>query len=309
MKNLKRKIKRLTLGTKWKHLDTLHRDFQLKRREYGHETFWKGQSAGIVRSIKPLEKTVSGVCFIVATGPSLQNIDLRFIKEFDTISLNGAIRKFNEAKFSPTHAVAVDRRIFERCPEFITESIQSGANCFFSPVGISRICEYQLGELDRCYLLESITKKYDRPRIPTHEFYEACAANPKIYIPDNPEERSGGTIGFSNDASAGFFSFKTVAGWAVQLAVWMGYRDIFIIGMDLGGTGMKHFYENEQNKAPDFLKDYDPYIKVSFEQVRRAGNKLGFSVYNLSDKSTLPNDIIPKLTLDNALAIAKRGKK
>ncbi len=309
MNKLKRKFRRLFLGSKWKHLDTLHHDFGIERIKDGHRILWKGSSLGELSSVVSLKQKYSGSCFIVATGPSLADIDLCRIKNYDTISLNGAIKKFTEAGFAPTHAMAVDRRIFERCPEFIAESIESGANCFFSPVGVSRICEQgmKLPEQGKFYLLESIAKKYDQPLLSEKVFLSRCKNNPMVYLsPEYPE--GSGTIGFSGDAEAGFFSFKTVAGWAVQLAVWMGYKNIFILGMDLGGTGMTHFYENENNKKPDFLRDYDPYIRVSFEQTRRAMNELDFNVYNLSEQSTLSEKIIPKLTLSDAIIIAERTK-
>jgi Kdo-III transferase WaaZ len=309
MNKLQRKIRRMCLGKNWKHLDTLHPDFCLKRTETGHEVCWRGKQKGIVQSVVPLKNAFSGSCFIVATGPSLAGIDLRLIEGFDTISLNGAIRKFGEAGFAPTHAVAVDRRIFERCPGFISESIQSGANCFFSPVGISRMCEQGISLPDhgRCYLLESIAKKYDRPRMTDPQFFKHYRSRNGIYLSDECPD-AGGIVGFSCDAESGFFSCKTVAGWAVQLAAWMGYRQIFILGMDLGGTGMKHFYATEKNKKPDFLRDFEPYIRVSFEMAGRAAGEHGFSIYNLSEHSTLSGTIIPKMTLDQALGIAERSR-
>lgn len=297
----------MLLGRRWKHIDTLHPDFYLERTNQGYRVFWKKTCQGELSSVVSLKHTRSGSCFIVATGPSLAQVDIRQIKRYDTISLNGAIRKFSDAGFSPTHAMAVDRRIFERCPDFIRESIESGATCFFSPVGISRICEQglRLPPADRGYLLESIARKFDQPLDGKRSFLSRHQDNPMIYCSDKYPAQDG-IIGFSADANAGFFSFKTVAGWAVQAAVWMGYRNIFILGMDLGGTGMSHFYANEANKKPDFLRDYDPYIRVSFEQTRRAMDNLGFCVYNLSEKSVLSEHIIPKITIDEALAIAER---
>ena len=287
----------------------MHPGFRLKRIDNGHRIFWKGSVFGELSSVVSLKGKYSGCCFIVATGPSLNNVDLSRIKDYDTISLNGAIKKFKSCGFAPTHAMAVDRRIFEKCPDFITESIESGANCFFSPVGVSRMCEQniELPKAGKCYLLESLVKKYDRPLLSKKEFLERYTGNRKVFFPRDYAAHQG-VIGFSADAEAGFFSFKTVAGWAVQLAAWMGYKKIFILGMDLGGTGMAHFYPKENNKLPDFLRDYDPYIRVSFEQTRRAMDELGFNVYNLSEHSTLPDTIIPKISLEEALKIAQRTK-
>ena len=85
-----------------------------------------------------------------------------------------------------------------------------------------------------------------------------------------------------------------------------GYRQQFIIGMDLGGTGKKHFYADGSNPSPDFLKDYEPYIRVCFEQARRASLQKGFDIYNLSKESTLPGEIIPKISIEEALQLAKK---
>lgn len=295
MNKIKRQIRRFLLGRRWKHLDTLHSDFDLERTPDGYRVLWKKSCPGELSSVVSLQQKRSGCCFVVATGPSLADVDIRRIKNYDTISLNGAIRKFSDAGFSPTHAMAVDRRIFERCPDFIRESIESGAACFFSPVGISRICEQglRLPPADRIYLLESIAKKFDQPLAGRQVFLARHQHNPMIYFPSEYPAHEG-IIGFSADARAGFFSFKTVAGWAVQAAVWMGYSKVFILGMDLGGTGMSHFYASESNKKPDFLRDYDPYIRVSFEQTRRAMDELGFCVYNLSEKVRFQNILFRK---------------
>lgn len=307
MNKIKRKLRRLLLSRKWKHIDTLHPGLRIERSALGYRVFFKSRYFGEMSSVLSLKEKFSGSCFIVATGPSLAKVNLRRIINYDTVSLNGAIIKFAEAGFSPTHAMAADRRVFERCPEFIVDSVESGANCFFSPVGVSRICEQELKlpESSKCYLLESITKKFDRPLRSERELLTVYEDNPRIFISEVHSSK-GGVIGFSCDAEEGFFSFKTVAGWALQTAVWMGYKNIFILGMDLGGTGMAYFYNNENNKKPNFLKDFDPYIRVSFEQARRAMDELGFNIYNLSKYSTLSEKIIPKIKLEEALVIAER---
>ncbi|THF57659.1 hypothetical protein [Pseudothauera rhizosphaerae] len=298
-------IRRLRLGTAYRHQLTCHPDFGLERHEDGCSVLWRGRRVGRVGLVGPLKNRYGDHCFTVATGPSLGEVDLGRLAGHDCISLNCAIRKFAEAGMRPRHCVIVDRRIFENQWECVRDSITSGANCFFSAVGLSRICEREpelLGH-DNIFLIEAIGRRFGFPGVDKERFHAAYRDDPEVVL-DPEHAAQARTIGFSLNADKGFFPGKTVATWAVQLACFLGYRSNYILGMDLGGTGKAHFYGDNRMRPPDFLKDYDPYIRVAFELARRAADDRGFRIFNLSAHSTLPAEIIPKISLEEALADA-----
>lgn len=302
--------RRLRLGNKFKHQYSCHPDFDIKRHSETCTIVWKGKNITEIAYAHTLKKKFSGDCFTVATGPSLAEFDLGQISQFDTISLNCAIKKFKEANLVPTHSIIIDRRVFENQWDCVKDSILSGANCFFSYVGLSRVCEQdpELLKLGNIYLIESISRKFGVARPSKSVCLTNFSNDPEVFIDEKLPDLCR-SIGFSSNLEKGVFSGKTVATWATQLAVALGYRQNFIIGMDLGGTGKKHFYADGAGKPPDFMRDYEPYIRVCFEQAKRASLANSFNVYNLSKDSTLPHEIIPKLSIEEALQLANKPNK
>lgn len=308
MNKLTRIYRRFRLGKKYEHQYRCHPHFGIIRNEEGKIVVtWKKQEIATLGNISELKNSFSGSCFTIATGPSLNEIDLSLSSNCDSISLNCAIKKFLEYKIKPTHCIIIDYRIFEKNWECVKESILSGSYCFFSDVGLSRICEREPGLLkhNNIYLIEGIGRKFGIARPTVDEFHFRYDNDEDIFMDaDFPNDR--GTIGFSCNAGKGFFTGKTVALWAIQLACFLGYKSNYIAGMDLGGTGKSYFYGKGNSRIPDFIRAYEPNIRVSFEQASRAAEKLGFSIYNLSEHSTLSHNIIPKISYAEALLLISK---
>jgi len=298
-------FRRLRLGAKFKHQYSCHPDFDIKRNTDRCTIIWKGKAIVDIPFAHTLSRQYTGACFTVATGPSLAETDLNKLAAFETISLNCAIKKFKDADLIPTHCIIVDRRVFENQWACVRDSILSGANCFFSYVGLSRICEREpeLLQHGNIFLIESISRKFGVPRISKTDLLKDATNDTEIFLDAKFSELCR-AVGFSANLKKGLFSGKTVATWATQLAPALGYQKNFIIGMDLGGTGKKHFYADGNHAPPDFMRDYEPYIRVCFEQAKRASTAIGFEVYNLSKDSTLPHEIIPKISMQQALELA-----
>lgn len=307
---MRRRAKRL--GPEWAHLAECHPKFSMERTATGHRVFWKKKEFGFIRNMQSVKGTGKGPCFVVATGPSLKAVDLKSLKGFETISLNGAGSKFRANGMVPNYVISTDARFFENHFEQVVDSVESGAKCFFSYDGLSRICERkpELFQRGNIYLIESISCKYDQPLSSSGWPCSPEAVPAGIYLsPEFPDTRKRrGIMGFSCDAERGFFFGRTVAYLSVQLAHWMGNDPVFILGMDLGGTGKAYYHTTKARGVSDLMKYYEPEIRVPFEIARAAAEAEHFSVYNLSEHSTLPSSIIPKITLQEALALSNRAK-
>ncbi|MBF4989342.1 6-hydroxymethylpterin diphosphokinase MptE-like protein [Methylophilus sp. 14] len=295
-------LRRLRLGQQFKHQYNCHPDFDLIRDDTHCTLLWQQQPLARIPFSHILSKSMQGPCWIVASGPSLAEVDLHKIATYPTISLNCAIKKFVDSGLTPTHTIIVDHRVFERQWECVTAAIHSGANCFFSFEGLSIIAERapELLQQGNIYLIESATRKYGIARWSIKQCLQQFQQDPDIALAEDllPYCRA---IGFSHNLQKGVFAGKTVATWAVQLAFGLGYRAIYIVGMDLGGTGKAHFYADKNNPAPDFLRYYEPHIRGCFELARQASEKTGVKLYNLSLNSALPAAIIPKIAFTEAL--------
>jgi KDO transferase-3 len=177
---------------------------------------------------------------------------------------------------------------------------------FFSFAGISRICEFArelLGQTD-IYLVEAVNRHYGRARIPLKKFRQWAAVDDDLVLPEQPQKHDC-RIGFSRNLDKGFFSSRTVLYGALQIAYHLGYRRLFILGMDLDYRGLNpRFYEASAQMRPSRIeRDLEPHILPAFRLVSELCQRGELEVYNLSPTSRMPESIIPRLTLEEALAL------
>jgi Kdo-III transferase WaaZ len=293
---LRAKLRRLQLGPAYKHQYQCHPDFCLQPHTNGITVLWRNKPVAEVGNVRSLRNSDQGECFIVASGPSLGEVDFSRLANKVGISLNCSIKRFIDAGFQPRYSIIVDRRVFENHWECVRNSVLSGATCFFSFIGLSRICEREPALLahGNVYLVEAIERRFGIPRISAAAFVKKYVQDPDVFI-DTSIPAIAKIAGFSVDCDKGFFPGKTVVTWGVQLAAHLGYTTNYILGMDLGATGPGYFYGDAANSLTGVAKDYEPYIRVSFEQARRAAERNGFRIFNLSTNSALPGSIIEKI--------------
>jgi Kdo-III transferase WaaZ len=308
MKTWQQRLRRFILDERYKHMYMCHPKFSLRRGTEFCQVLWDNRVIAKIRYAHQLQGQYSGSCFMIATGPSLNQFDLSACSAYHSISLNLAIHKFNSQHIKPTHCLIIDRRVFENEWPSIVASIQSGANCFFSFEGLSIIAERDPGLFNHqnIFLIESASRKFGIQRYSVQECIAKFSQQKDFYL-DQQLLSYCRSIGFSSNLKKGLFSGKTVATWGTQLAYALGYQNVFIAGMDLGGTGKQHFYAEQKNGAPDFLKDYEPHIRACFELAAKVALEKGWGLYNLSAQSTLPDAIVKKISIDTALKIAQNS--
>lgn len=294
--------RRWSLGPAYKHQYNCHPDFDLVRQVQECQVLWKQQVIARLPFAHSFSQTQAGPCFIVASGPSMADIDILRIRSYPTLCLNAAIKKFSDAGLSPTYCLIVDHRVFERHWDCVVQSIESGALCFFNFEGLSIIAERApaLFKHQNIALIESVSRKYGIPRLSQSEALQQFSQDADFLLAHDLLAYCR-SIGFSFNLQKGVFAGKTVATWAVQLAHGLGFESIWMLGVDLGGTGKAHFYAEQAGPKPDFLRYYEPHIRGCFTLAREACEKTGVSLYNLSLNSALPTEIVPKLSFEDAL--------
>lgn len=96
-----------------------------------------------------------------------------------------------------------------------------------------------------------------------------------------------GAEGFSFDLAKGIYSGYTVSYFALQVAAYMGFRQIFYLGLDLKNQGDKtHFFGHDFHSRLHDQAEY-PRMRKAFAQAVAPLAKLGIEVYNCSPDSTL----------------------
>ena len=108
-----------------------------------------------------------------------------------------------------------------------------------------------------------------------------------------------GGEGFSLDLEDGIYTGYTIAYFALQLAVYMGFKKIFYLGLDLSNYGgQTHFFGHDFHSANHNDTEF-PRMRAAFQKAKAQLDKLGVDVYNCSMESTL--QVFPKITFEEAI--------
>ena len=110
-----------------------------------------------------------------------------------------------------------------------------------------------------------------------------------------------GTEGFSWDLEKGIYTGYTIAYFALQFAVYMGFTEIFFLGLDLKlNKGQTHFFGMDfQSRNHD--KTEFPRMHKMFRYGAEALKSSSVQVYNCSPDTTL--DCLPAASYDYALSL------
>lgn len=221
--------------------------------------------------------------FIIGNGPSLTIDDLHKLKNEITFASNKIFLAFDETEWRPSYYSVFDKLVVENC---VTE-IHSLIHC---------------------------------PKFFSHNYYPIIGETPEVYWLKQQTnftngERSVG--GFSEDISQVIYNGSTVTYINIQLAFYMGIREIYLLGVDYsypdqpndtsdghvfiheGGQSGTHFHPN-YNKAGE--KYFLPNQRVQYQAYQTAATFLhqhGGQIYNASRQTKL--DVFPLVNFDEVL--------
>ena len=143
-------------------------------------------------------------CFILGNGPSLNKINLSYLKNEKSFAVNGIFYKTEETGYRPTFYVVEDQHVMKDNLHEIKEfQPQKSGYRFFS----SRY-RYQIPQ-DKNTLFINLNRGFYEPKSPYYE------------IPR-----------FSSDASYRIYCGQSVTIMNLQLAFWLGFKDVYMVGMD-----------------------------------------------------------------------------
>lgn len=201
-------------------------------------------------------------CFIVCNGPSLRIEDLNKIHEHGDISIgiNLIGRIQNQTAWRPTVLNAVDACIFLPKNKGVVEKTECEVT-IYSQEDYYRVKNWKG---NKCFLYLKRSRKYlDAPQ-------------------------------FSTELEKYVYSIGTSTYQAIEVAAYMGCKEIYIIGCDMSyaanisrdgkitynDAGRNHFYAAKD----DSMKQIEPYpiweMETAFDAARMFGDKLGICIYN-----------------------------
>jgi hypothetical protein len=109
-----------------------------------------------------------------------------------------------------------------------------------------------------------------------------------------------GGDGFSQDLEEGIYSGYTISYFALQVVAYMGFKNIFYLGLDLKHEGPKtHFFGQDQQTLNHEQTEFPRMIKM-LNYGAEVLTSTDINVYNCSPESTL--ECFPKISYEEALA-------
>ncbi len=282
----------------------LHPHFSLRHNSTGDPgaVMWKDK---LVTTAIPLTnlagKHEGKAAFVVASGPSVNKLDISPLKQHLTFCVNGSFLKFSSGDFNPDYAVICDAGFVSERWGIVQETIASDTHCLFTPAVLSRICQLGANVLEgrKVSVIQTHFRHYGQKAMEPADISRLAEKDEELISQD-------GRIGFSLNPVKGLFSAHTVTHLPLQLCWYMGVRNVFILGMDLSeGNIPARFYEQGSSATSTHLdRDYLRHIEPAFNIAGAMSASHLFRVYNLSENSRLPDTILPKISFRNALDLA-----
>lgn len=234
------------------------KSIQARYQAYTMAHFEKSKYAKKLREFKNIHK--GETCFIIGNGPSLSSDDLELIhqKNIPTFAFNRIYFMFDKTQWRPTYYISQDEKTLSNCQ---TEVNEMNLDYKFIPL---------------------FHKYYHNINIDNALYFKLAFGN------------KDGKLKFSEDISCYFGDSSTVACTAVQFAVYMGFKKIYLIGVDhnfsvyrnskgeiIHDDKVKDYFAKEYNSDKEEL--YIPNLDSStmaYISVKEYCDKNGIEIYN-----------------------------
>lgn len=135
-------------------------------------------------------------CFVIGNGPSLTKEDLEMLKDEVTFASNRIFRIFPQTSWRPTYFVISDPNVAR------SEGV-----------------------------IDNVNQMQCAMKFTSAESYWACRGIKEPFCCVHSWWKPGET-GFSRDLCKGFYAMATVTYFMIQIAVWMGFKEIYLLGID-----------------------------------------------------------------------------
>lgn len=245
------------------------------------------------KRIKSLHNIHEGeVCFVIGNGPSLCTEDLDKISELNikTFASNLIYKVFNQTQWRPTYYCTQDQQVIDE----IAGNFKSVIN-----------------ECDGMFVRRDVY----------HQLSSEVLNNDKLYLPRLIMHiRKDKYFDFSEDLSKFGCDGCTITYLMIQIAYYMGFKTIYLIGIDHNfpflfdendnivkdNTFKQHFYETKEDKNK--FNPARPYeMTMAYKSARNFLEKRGVQIFNATRGGKL--EVFKRMDLDSILKGEQHGIK
>ena len=287
---------RWTHSRAFRHNERLAHGVELARDEHGRlaRMSIRRRALACVNAV-PFGAADPEGCHLIATGPSVNEIDYRILPMRRVMGVNGAIALQDRQGVRFDYYSIVDSGFVRQRPDLVARVIGEPLTLFATPLVLWYIAQqFEIGHMRcRVFLLDDLLFPAGRRALTLDALRAAHDHNrDSIALFDTPE-----AAGFSLDIRHGVFDGRTVAYTALQVLVSLGFERLFLHGLDLADAARTpRFYESPGEMQPSHLDShFHAFIEPSFRHAAALLRSRGVQVTNLSMKSALGEDVFPKM--------------
>lgn len=247
-------------------------------------------------------------CYILASGPSVGSLDLAKLKGQSIIAVNGTSLLLERYGLRALVYMITDSSFFKGRRSLVQKGFNYAQYFATTPQVLRQIIKGRLAIFDtiKVIFFEFVNQRLGYPKLndPQALYLKSCNDKRHVLLPTQTSTYNN-ELGFSSALEAGVFSGRTVVGTALQLAYAMGFRRVYLLGVDMNVDQGTRFYENSKEALRCHLaRDYDRVIGPFFEIVASMRGRHGFEVFNVSTNSRIPESVIPRVSFEHALAVS-----
>jgi Kdo-III transferase WaaZ len=241
-----------------------------------------------------------GAVFIVASGPSTADFPLERYANFPMIAMNGSIARFSGTGVRPLFFLCDDTDVAEKKSAAVLVGMRSAEHAALSFGALKKIVQVDPEAVFKCdlHLLERVNRGEGGERLSDRRFAWSLRNNPDYEVSWSLLRQKANRIGFSRNLAGGYFSARTIAYAAVQLAYHLGFKKVFLVGVDMR-PDFGQFYDPQGQVVRSCLgEDFSDHILPSFKLLAAKVVSARFRVFNMSLNSLIPGEVIPKVTIE-----------
>lgn len=221
--------------------------------------------------------------FVVCSGPSLTESDVKLVKDEYTIGMNSIFKIYDKTGWKPSYYLFLEVEGFRKYMNNL---------------------DLDLGNMaEECSIINSLCHKY--------------ASNSKILTLhynwlDHWVFFGSSRFKYSSDLLYGMYDFYSSGHAAILLAIYMGFKDIYLLGADNNYLGEKMYFErsdcSEIDDAPISSKDDKRYktavkmqklMNLAYEEIAKIGKKESVNIYNATRGGCV--EAFPRVKLEDVL--------
>ena len=303
-RSLIKQVYRYTRSRSYRHSEKLWPYIGITRDVDGCvcETRYLGKVIPVL-TLSDVAKVRADDLVIVASGPSMGQLDLNPLLQADWMAVNGSpsvLERYPDKGLQ--YYAVIDQGFVQDRIHTIAEILSNPQVTFFTNLFCLRKIYELIGSknvLAHVVLFEDRQKAVYLPKVEFSEMAQLAQDSAAKLL-----WRAEYNVGFTRDMYRGYVSGGTVVYFALQIAAALGYKRVFLAGVDMKNFEAPRFYENEQNRLATRLHlEFEQTIYPSFALAAEVYRELGIQAYNLCLDSGLDDAIFPRIDLAQFMSL------